>query len=157
MRVPITTIEGNLIPAEITAVGIVLFKQPNGQSAFLNPAFAANARIYLRDASGHYIEENGKSKAFPLGTNGTFAVEGLSTGKYTLEVRYEVEPGKELRLIKDVELNVAANGELNISQELVDPYGIVYDVNKGITTGQIEGATVTLYYADTKRNRDNGI
>lgn len=150
------TTEGNLIPAEITAVGIVLFKQPSGQNAFLNPAFAGKMRIYLKDANGHYIEENGQPKAFPLAANGTFAAEGLTTGNYTMETRYEVEPGKELRLIKDVELNVAANGELNISQELVDPYGIVYDATKGISTGQIEGAEVTLYYADTKRNRDNG-
>ncbi|MFC4307175.1 DUF7601 domain-containing protein [Cohnella boryungensis] len=151
------TIEGNLIPAEITAVGIVLFKQPDGQSAFLKGAFADKMHIYLKDANGHYIEENGKPKAFPLDRmNGTFAVEGLITGTYMMEVSYEVEPGKELRLVKDVELNVAANGELNISQELVDPYGIVYDANKGMSA-PIEGATVTLYYADTKRNRDNGI
>lgn len=152
-----TTIEGEPIPAEITAVGIVLFKHPNGQSAFLEETLSDNMRIYLKDANGHYIEEGGIPKAFPLErTNGTFAVEGLVTGTYTMEVRYEVEPGKELRLIKDVELNVAANGELNISEELVDPYGIVYDARKGMSA-PIEGATVMLYYANTQRNRDKGI
>ena len=151
------TTEGNLIPAEITAVGIVLFQQPDGKSALLNSASTPHMKIYLKDAQGNYIEENGKPKAFPMAANGTFAVEGLTTGTYTMEVRYEVAPGKELRLIKDAKLNVLANGELNISQELVDPYGIVYDANKGIATGQIEGATVTLYYADTDRNRNKGI
>ncbi len=151
------TTEGNLIPAEITAVGIVLFQQPDGQSALLNSASTPHMKIYLKDAQGNYIEENGKPKAFPMAANGTFAAEGLTTGTYTMEVRYEVAPGKELRLIKDAKLNVLANGELNISQELVDPYGIVYDANKGIATGQIEGATVTLYYADTDRNRNKGI
>ncbi|HEY4390952.1 MAG TPA: SpaA isopeptide-forming pilin-related protein, partial [Paenibacillus sp.] len=133
------------VPAEITAVGIVLFKQSNGQSAFLDPAFTTKARIYLKDAKGDYIEENGKPKAFPLEEDGTFAAEGLITGTYTMEVRYEVAPGKELTLIRDVELNVGADGELNISQELIDPYGIITDAKTGAV---IEGAKVTLYYKD---------
>ena len=56
------------------------------------------------------------------------------------------------------QLDVKANGELNISEELVDPYGTVYDETTGdaVTGKKIDGAKVTLYYADTQRNRDNG-
>lgn len=147
---------GELVPAHITAVGVVLLKQPDGQSSLLNSELAGKMRIYLRDASGEYVTENGVPKAFDLQPNGAFSAEGLSAEKYTMEVRYEVAPGKELTIQK-AELDVKANGELNISQELVDPYGTVYDANKGINTGQIEGATVTLYYADTERNRLKGI
>ncbi|MGE7114035.1 DUF7601 domain-containing protein [Lysinibacillus sp. NPDC047702] len=152
-------IEGNLVPAEITAVGIVLFKQPNGTNSLLTKEFAGKLNVYLKDAAGNYVSENGAPKAFPLEENGTFTAEGLTTGNYTLEVRYEFEPGKELILVKDKVLNLANIDELNISAELVDPYGTVYDKTTGDenTGKKIEGATVTLYYADTPRNRAKGI
>ncbi|WP_268626195.1 DUF7601 domain-containing protein [Paenibacillus alvei] len=146
---------GQPIPAEITAVGIVLLKQPDGKSSLLNSAFASKMHIYLRDANGDYIlDQNGAPKAFDVQSNGTFHVDGLSTGDYKMEVRYEFEPGKELTLIWDKKLGVDKNGELNISQELVDPYGRVTDAMTGAV---IEGAEVTLYYADTPKNRANGI
>lgn len=111
--------------------------------------------IYLKDKNGNYIQENGHPKAFLMASNGTFSVEGLSEQQYTMEIRYQAETGEEL-LFKVTQLNVKANGELNISEALVDPYGTVYDeTTENATTGKkIEGAKVTLYYADTKRNRD---
>ncbi|MGM1022426.1 MAG: DUF7601 domain-containing protein [Bacillota bacterium] len=145
---------GELVPAHITAVGVVLLKQPEGQSSLLNGELAGKMRIYLRDASGQYVvDENGVPRAFGLQPNGAFSADGLSAENYKMEVRYEVAPGKELTLIK-ADLDVKANGELNISQELVDPYGIITDETTGAT---IEGAEVTLYYADTSKNREKGI
>ncbi|MNO43796.1 Pilin precursor [compost metagenome] len=145
------------VPADITAVGIVLFKQLNGTAELFNDSFTSQMYIYLKDKDGNYIKENGHPKAFPMASNGTFSVEGLSEQKYTMEVRYKAEDGQEL-LFKVTQLNVKANGELNISEELVDPYGTVYDETTGnaLTGKKIGGAKVTLYYADTKRNRDNG-
>ncbi|MGC6589393.1 DUF7601 domain-containing protein [Paenibacillus sp. Dod16] len=145
------------VPADITAVGIVLFKQLDGTTALFNNSFTSQMHIYLKDKDGNYIQENGRPKAFPMASNGTFSVEGLSEQKYTMEVRYKAETGEEL-LLKVTQLDVKANGELNISEELVDPYGTVYDETTGdaITGKKIEGATVTLYYADTQRNRDKG-
>ncbi|WP_283653972.1 carboxypeptidase regulatory-like domain-containing protein [Paenibacillus sp. RC334] len=145
------------VPADITAVGIVLFKQLNGAKELFHDSFTNQMHIYLKDKDGNYIKENGRPKAFPMASNGTFSVEGLSEQKYTMEVRYKAETGEEL-LLKVTQLDVKANGELNISEELVDPYGTVYDETTGdaITGKKIDGAKVTLYYADTKRNRDNG-
>lgn len=145
------------VPADITAVGIVLFKQLNGTTQLFNHEFTSHMHIYLKNSDGTYIEENGRPKAFPMASNGTFSVEGLSEQKYVMEVRYETETGEEL-LLKVTQLDVKANGELNISEELVDPYGTVYDETTGdASTGKkIEGAIVTLYYADTQRNRDKG-
>ncbi|KQY79852.1 hypothetical protein ASD24_18055 [Paenibacillus sp. Root52] len=145
------------VPADITAVGIVMFKQLNGTTELFNDEFISHMHIYLKDSAGNYIEENGRPKAFPMASNGTFSVEGLSEQKYIMEVRYETETGEEL-LLKVAQLDVKANGELNISEELVDPYGTVYDETTGdASTGKkIEGAVVTLYYADTQRNRDKG-
>ncbi|MFC9710591.1 DUF5979 domain-containing protein [Paenibacillus sp. NPDC056933] len=145
------------VPADITAVGIVLFKQLDGTKDLFNDSFTSQMHIYLKDKDGNYIQENGRPKAFPMASNGTFSVEGLSEQQYTMEVRYQAETGEEL-LFNVTKLNVKANGELNISEALVDPYGTVYDETTGdaITGKKIEGATVTLYYADTQRNRDKG-
>ena len=105
-----------IVPADITAVGIVLFKQLDGTTALFNNSFASQMHIYLKDKDGNYIQENGRPKAFPMASNGTFSVEGLSEQKYTMEVRYKAETGEEL-LLKVTQLDVKANGELNISEE----------------------------------------
>lgn len=151
------SVTNETVPADITAVGIVLFKQLDGTTALFNNLFTSQMHIYLKDKDGNYIQENGRPKAFPMASNGTFSVEELSEQKYTMEVRYKAETGEEL-LLKVTQLDVKANGELNISEELVDPYGTVYDETTGdaVTGKKIEGATVTLYYADTQRNRDKG-
>ncbi|WP_143811942.1 carboxypeptidase regulatory-like domain-containing protein [Paenibacillus sp. SSG-1] len=151
------SVRDETVPADITAVGIVLFKQLDGTKELFNDSFTSQMHIYLKDKDGNYIQENGRPKAFPMASNGTFSVEGLTEQKYTMEVRYEAEDGQEL-LFKVTQLDVKANGELNISEELVDPYGTVYDETTGdaITGKKIDGAKVTLYYADTQRNRDNG-
>jgi len=153
-----TTTEGNLIPAKITAVGIVLFKQPDGQTAQFDSAMTNKMHIYLKDANGEYVKgPDGKPKAFDMEDAGTFAAEGLTEQTYTMEVRYEVAPGTELTLTT-AKLNVKADGELNISEELVDPYGTVYDKTTGdADTGKkIENAEVRLYFANTQRNIDKG-
>ncbi|GAA0351300.1 DUF7601 domain-containing protein [Bacillus horti] len=152
-----SSVKDETVPADITAVGIVLFKQLDGTTELFNDSFTSQMRIYLKDKDGNYIRENGRPKAFPMASNGTFSVEGLSEQKYTMEVRYKAEIGEEL-LFRVTQLDVKANGELNISEELVDPYGTVYDETTGdaITGKKIDGAKVTLYYADTQRNRDNG-
>ncbi|MEK5639866.1 DUF7601 domain-containing protein [Paenibacillus sp. FSL R5-0378] len=151
------SVRDETVPADITAVGIVLFKQLDGTKELFNDSFTSQMHIYLKDKDGNYIQENGRPKAFPMASNGTFSVEGLTEQKYTMEVRYEAEGGQEL-LFKVTQLDVKANGELNISEALVDPYGTVYDETTGdaINGKKIDGAKVTLYYADTQRNRDNG-
>ncbi|MCM3262100.1 SpaA isopeptide-forming pilin-related protein [Paenibacillus lautus] len=154
-----SSVTGETVPADITAVGIVLFKQMDGTTELFNPSLTSQMRIYLKDKDGKYIQENGRPKAFPLASKGTFSIEDeqLSAQQYTMEVRYQAETGEEL-LFKVTQLDVKANGELNISEALVDPYGTVYDETTGdaVTGKKIEGATVTLYYADTQRNRDKG-
>ncbi|WP_145414542.1 carboxypeptidase regulatory-like domain-containing protein [Paenibacillus xylanexedens] len=152
-----SSVTDETIPADITAVGIIMLKQMDGTTELFNSLHTSHMYIYLKDRDGNYITENGHPKAFPMASNGTFSVEGLSEQKYTMEVRYQVETGEEL-LLKVTQLDVKANGELNISEELVDPYGTVYDETTGnASTGKkIEGAKVTLYYADTQRNRDKG-
>ncbi|WP_372631005.1 DUF5979 domain-containing protein [Cohnella sp.] len=152
-----SSVKDETVPADITAVGIVLFKQMDGTTELFTNSVTSKMHIYLKDKDGNYIGGNINPTAFPMGPDGTFSVEGLSEQTYTMQVRYKADNGEEV-LFKVAQLNVKKDGELNISEELVDPYGTVYDETTGdaVTGKKIEGAKVTLYYADTQRNRDNG-
>ncbi|WP_159888633.1 S-layer homology domain-containing protein [Paenibacillus puerhi] len=139
--------------SEKTATGVVLFLQPDGKSSLLDEDVRANMVVYLKDASGNYISENGAPKAFPLKPQGVFTAEGLAANvEYTLEIRYVAAPGVEL-VMGTGTVSVNDDGEMNVTQELVDPYGTITDA---ITGQMIEGAKVTLYYADTARNLGKG-
>ncbi|WP_232381150.1 Ig-like domain-containing protein [Paenibacillus tianjinensis] len=136
-----------------TATGIILMKQPAGGTGTISGDLVKKTKVYLKDAAtGLYILENGSPKAFPAQQNGVFSAEGLGLGTYVMEIRYEVEPGQEI-IVQKSEVNVTANGEMNISEELIDPYGAITNSLTGIP---VEGANVTLYYANTARNGSKG-
>lgn len=86
-----SSVTDETVPADITAVGIILFKQLDGTTVLFNDLLTSQMHIYLKDKDGIYVKENGQPKAFPMASNGTFSVEGLSEQKYTMEVRYQAE------------------------------------------------------------------
>ncbi|MEK3718961.1 S-layer homology domain-containing protein [Paenibacillus sp. FSL H8-0034] len=140
--------------SEKTVTGVVLFKKPDGNSSFFSPDLVSKIKVYLKDPAGNYIMEEGKPKGFELQGQGLFQAKGLTKGiTYSMEISYELEPGKEI-VMKRNTVTVNADGEMNIVQELVDPYGTITDAG---THNVIEGAQVVLYYADTERNKNKGI
>ncbi|WP_256257561.1 MULTISPECIES: tandem-95 repeat protein [unclassified Paenibacillus] len=157
----VTGSESENFESEKTVTGIVLSKQPDGESKLLEPAFVSKLQAYLKDAAGNYVLDAAtqQPKAFPLADQGVFHAEGLAIGDYSLELRYVFQPGQEIVVNRTKDgklpvLSVSAEGELNISEELIDPYGEIRDAR---TLALIEGAHVVLYYADTQRNRDQGV
>lgn len=167
---------GEVFDSDKTVTGIVLFKNPDGETSLLGSKLSEHMKAYLKDENGHYITDgNGVKKPFEIGAQGVFSADGLvADQKYTLEIWYEMEVYDEngpTGTYKEILINgkrnpqnpkeisypevwVTEDGELNIVQELVDPYGTITDGN---TKAVIEGADVTLYYADTARNKANGI
>lgn len=139
--------------SEKTVSGIVLLKRPDGGTAKLPAAAAGRSSVYFKDSQGRYMTGgDGKPIAQPLGSDGVFSAAGLPVGAYTFEVRYEIEPGVQAVLTKG-EAYVKADGELNLLAQLVDPYGTV---TSSATGAAIEGAAVSLHYADSARNRAAG-
>ncbi|RKN74174.1 S-layer homology domain-containing protein [Paenibacillus ginsengarvi] len=147
----VTGSDDETFESEKTVTGIVLFQKADGQPSLLGSEVLNKTKVFLKDPSGNYIMENGERKTFDLSSQGVFNANGLSVGEYTLEVGYEIADGKFITISRSL-VNVKANGEMNITTELVDPYGTIRDV---VTKNVIEGATVTLYYADTERNGKN--
>lgn len=136
-----------------TATGIILFSKPDGQNALLPSNLISHSGVYLKQAGGSYIESGGVPKRFTLDNQGVFNADGLAVGNYELELRYEIEPGKEIVFARKL-IAITESGQLNIIEALVDPYGTITDA---VTKKAIEGAKVVLHYADTPRNVSKGI
>lgn len=137
--------------SEKTVTGVVLMKKPDGQTSMISSDLSSSLKVYLKDSAGNYIMDGASPKAFEL-KNGVFSANGLTVGEYTLEIRYDFGDGQQLTISKS-KVKVNADGEMNITQELVDPYGTIRD---DVTGQVIQGATVELKYADSTRNRNKG-
>lgn len=84
----------------------------------------------------------------------TILVSGLEKGKnYILSVNYDLGSGKNTT-IGTIEIIVDDEGKVDFTSTLIDPYGKITDAD---TEKPIEGAVVTLCYADTERNRAAGM
>ncbi|WP_168735705.1 tandem-95 repeat protein [Cohnella fermenti] len=148
-----------------TVSGVIALKPSAGGSYVIdnNSAIRNSIKVYLKNTTtGVYVGGNATPTAFTL-DNGVFNAE-IPAGDYELEVRFVVPNAADpdnRALDKEIIINalddvgtlpivtVTATGELNIVSELIDPYGTVTDKSSG---SPIEGATVTLYYANTPRN-----
>ncbi|MZP29215.1 hypothetical protein GTO91_05785 [Heliobacterium undosum] len=147
-----------------TATGVVQSKTTDGQSAQpLSAEVRARTKIYLLNAAGQYVlGDNGLPKGFTLDANGVFNADALQQGAYRLEVRMEVpdENGQAREVVLNRKANgelprieVAQDGQINITEELIDPYGTITDA----VTGQVvTGVHVTLRFANTPRNIASG-
>ncbi len=92
------------------------------------------------------IVGNGKKEKVDLNTgSGTFSANNLGEGSYTLNVYYQHEDGRKI-IVGSQKITISNNGETNISEVLIDPYGIITDSKTGKV---ISGADVKLYYAGT--------
>jgi hypothetical protein len=150
----IAGIGGEDFDSEETVTGIILFKQPNGQSVLLSNDILNNSSVYLKKSDGSYVSNNGTPIAFPLNNQGVFNADGLAVDDYELEVRYKVPNTGEELVISHTLVSITATGEMNIIAELVDPYGTITDA---VTHQTIEGAKVVLHYANTPRNIGKGL
>ena len=119
------------------AKDVVLLKQPNGTFT------------QLTDISklGFTAEDNLK---ITLSPDGKITIEFLEQG--TVEITYDLGNGEKI-VIGNIKVMVSDNVDAVVLIELVDPYGKLTDAASGEA---IEGATITLHYADTERNKDAG-
>nr|WP_158594007.1 Ig-like domain-containing protein [Cohnella faecalis] len=168
---------GQEFVSDQTIAGIIGGKRPDGtiqpldfgsfvgnDSAGTNPAFG----LFLKDGNQYVTSSNGtvtvpgESDGFSINGQGVFVAGGLTAGTtYQLEVRYyyDVANGnggvsREFIVIAKKTVTVSANGEMNINEELIDPFGVITD---SVTHAIIPNAHVVLKYADTTRNRNKGI
>jgi len=156
----VTGIGGEDFQSTKTISGIVNSKDSSGLTKLMPPV-DSGLLVYFKDAAGHYIVDavTGEPKGFPVGADGVFSATNVSQGQYTLEVRYKHTDGKEIIINQRADgtlpvVSVTDDGQLNIDEELIDPYGTI---TNALTNQPIDDVHVVLYYADTTRNRGKGI
>ncbi|MDG0808934.1 Ig-like domain-containing protein [Cohnella rhizosphaerae] len=159
--------------SEKVATGIIVLAKPDGSQKLLDDQdsddrdMAAQIKIKIQDPdTGAFVTVNGQD-AFALDPSGVFSIPGLVKGKkYGLAIVYSLPDAQGGGAAKEIIMNavdndgtlpkfeLSADGELNILDELIDPYG---DITDKVTNAAVDGAHVVLYYADTPRNRAAGI
>ena len=169
----VTGAGGEVFDSTKTATGVLVTQLPGGQKKLMDEnntddqQFAAQVRVKLRDPVTKSFVTVGGQTSFPLSADGVFNIPGLGLNQeYELAIVYAVPDaanhGPDQEIIVNAldnqgtlpKIKVASNGEMNILDELIDPYGDVTDFN---THAALDGATLKLYYANTTRNITNGV
>ncbi|WP_244163104.1 Ig-like domain-containing protein [Paenibacillus pectinilyticus] len=169
----VTGTGGEVFDSTKTATGILVTQLPGGQKKLMDEndandqQFAAQVRIKLKDpTTGNFVTIGGQS-SFTLSADGVFNIPGLTLNQeYELAIVYSIPDEENHGASKEIIVNsldnegtlprikVSSNGEMNILDELIDPYGDITNIN---THTAIDGAIVKLYYANTPRNITNGV
>ncbi|CAM3176753.1 Ig-like domain-containing protein [Paenibacillus lupini] len=150
---------GEVFESTKTITGLLTQKLPTGQNDMLEEDFMNQVTVKLIGPAPDHHEYTAPLK------DGVFNIPGLELDtEYQIAIIFKV-PDAEHGGFKDIIINaldnngtlptikLAADGEMNILNELIDPYGDITDIN---THAAIDGATVKLYYANTVRNITNG-
>ncbi|MFD2327688.1 S-layer homology domain-containing protein [Cohnella sp. GCM10020058] len=99
--------------------------------------------------------QDGKPLSIPditIGADGSFNLTNVPAGVYKVNLNLVAPTGEKL-VGGTGKLTVNNDGTAKLEAGLIDPYGIVTD---SVTKQTIDGATVTLYWADTELNRSKG-
>lgn len=124
----------------MNAAQAVAMKQPDGKESTVMDL--SKITVVATDGSSVSVTEDGQIQ-----------VKGLAKdtdNKY--QIIYDLGNGNKIA-IGTMEIKVSSDGKVSLVSTLIDPYGIITDAATGEA---IQGVNVTLYYADTQRNRDNG-
>ncbi|OBR92074.1 N-acetylmuramoyl-L-alanine amidase LytC precursor [Clostridium ragsdalei P11] len=106
----------------------------------------------LTDISGLSFSTTGNTNV-TLSSDGTIKVKDLANGTQSkINVTLDVGNGQKI-VIGTIDVKVSESGAVSITSTLIDPYGIITD---SVTGKIIDGANLTLYYANTDRNKANG-
>lgn len=144
--------EGGTYDSDKTITGLVLKKDNETSSAMmLNNNDLLNYAVFVYSGTDPAEEDSPVTEA-TLGANGQYTVTGLDTGTYTVVVMYKINGQTLIAGSKTV--TIGSNGQMTISEVLIDPYGTITDVDTG---DAVNNVNVTLYYANTQRNINNGV
>lgn len=153
-----TVIDGNTgkevstVPVEVTidnngnskvtvdASKVIVFKAPDGEKS----AISDQSKIAVSTT---------KDTPVTMNSDGTIQVSNLAKGtENKLDITYDLGGGQKI-IIGTMDIKVDNSGNINLTSSLIDPYGTLTDSLSGEA---ISGANVTLYYADTDRNKASG-
>ncbi|MBW7473177.1 DUF11 domain-containing protein [Paenibacillus oenotherae] len=144
-----------VFPSNEAISGVLLAGSKERGTSQFDPSLYSKMIGYLLDENGNVVKDGtGSRLQFPISSKGAFTAQNLPDGKYKLVIAYVFDSNNEIIINQNAlggypPLEISRNGEMNITLELIDPYGTVTDAVTGLP---IEGAHVELYYANTPRN-----
>jgi len=134
-----TDSEGN-VTVSMGAVQVLILKQPDGTTSPLSDF----SRVAITTATG---------SPATISADGTIQVQNLAKGTDNhFIIFYDLGNGQRITM-GTMDINMDSKGNVQLTTTLIDPYGIITDSATGAV---ITGADVTLYYADTERNKAAG-
>ncbi|KLU66048.1 N-acetylmuramoyl-L-alanine amidase LytC precursor [Desulfosporosinus acididurans] len=124
----------------MNAAQAVTLQQPNGTMSPLNDL----SKVTFVSAAGSSVR---------VSADGTINLTNLAKGTdNNFNITYDLGNGQTIT-IGAMEVKISSSGATSVTCTLIDPYGIIIDAATG---KPIAGVNVTLYYADTDRNKANG-
>jgi len=140
IEVKVTTEPNDTYTAELKSDEAIVIKQADGT---ISPIGNYSNLGFITDTNSN----------ISISADGKIKVRNLENGKnYEFKVTYNLG-GKKI-VIGTMEIKVSNTGDIDIISSLIDPYGVITDAKTGEV---ISGVNVTLYYADTDRNKVAGI
>ncbi|KLU59000.1 N-acetylmuramoyl-L-alanine amidase LytC precursor [Peptococcaceae bacterium CEB3] len=137
----VTTDSNGNSTVSMQAADVVALKGPDGTSGSM-----------FGDLSHLALTSNGGSP-ITLGADGTLSIGNLAKGTdNTYDIVYDLGSGQKIA-IGTMEVKIDSSGNVTLTVTLIDPYGIITDAATGKA---LAGVKVTLYYADTARNKTAG-
>ncbi|MHB1404644.1 MAG: WD40/YVTN/BNR-like repeat-containing protein [Desulfitobacteriaceae bacterium] len=122
------------------AAQMVILKQADGSTSPLDDI----SQVAVTDAAGTSVT------VYP---DGTIQVTNLAKGTdNNFKITYDLGNGQKITL-GTMEIKIDSNGAVTLTTTLIDPYGIITDAATG---KPLAGVKVTLYYAESARNRAAG-
>lgn len=160
---PLDTITGSVLNGntgnQVSDITANVTTNSNGDKTI---SMDASQAIVLKQADGTKSKLSDTSKLtistsegapITISSDGTIKIENIAKGTdNNYKVSYDLGNGQKI-VIGTMEIKVETNGDVSLVSTLIDPYGVITDS----TTGKaIDGVNITLYYANTDRNKAAG-
>lgn len=124
----------------VKAAQALVIKQPDGNVS----AVSDLSKVSITDAAGASIK---------ISADGKIEMKNMAKGTDNkFQLSYDLGNGQKI-YIGTIEVKVGSDGTVSITESLIDPYGIITDAATGKA---VVGVNVTLYYANTERNKASG-
>ncbi|WP_128104189.1 Ig-like domain-containing protein [Paenibacillus sp. DCT19] len=133
-------IDGQSYEANKTVSGVILIGSSQNGTSALNGTVGGGYTISLTDGNGAHTGS--------IDSNGVFNIDSVLDGSYTADVIYNIplpEGGTKPVIIGHTKVEISSNGQISISEVLIDPYGTITD---SVTGNPIPGAVVKLHYSN---------
>ncbi|UOK63709.1 carboxypeptidase-like regulatory domain-containing protein [Paenibacillus sp. OVF10] len=134
------SVDGRSFEGNKTVSGVVLVETSQGGSLALNGTVGGGYTVLINDGNGTHTGQ--------IDSNGIFNIDSVLKGIYTADVIYNIPlpgGGTQPVVVGHADIEISSDGQISISEVLIDPYGTITD---SVTGHPISGAIVTLHYSN---------